>query len=63
MGFEMIAHAVTLVMQAVKLFQRSLQAIKEDRADYSPATIATFDEFKEITGFQEWAEIEDRFNR
>jgi len=63
MGFEMIAHVVTLVMQAAKLFRQSLQAIKEDRVDYSQATIATFDEFKEIMGFQEWAEIEDRFNR
>jgi 2-methylisocitrate lyase-like PEP mutase family enzyme len=63
MGFEMVVHGITLVMQAAKLFRESLQAIKEDRVDYSPATIATFDEFKEIMGFQQWVEIEDRFKR
>lgn len=63
MGFQMIAHAITLVMQAAKLFQQSLQAIKDDQVDYSPATIATFDEFKNIMGFHQWAEIEHRFNQ
>ncbi|MGH3429325.1 MAG: isocitrate lyase/PEP mutase family protein, partial [Mycobacteriales bacterium] len=63
MGFDMVVHGITLVTQAAKLFQQSLQAIKEDRVDYSPATTATFDEFKEIMRFHEWAEIEDRFNR
>ncbi|HEX3731782.1 MAG TPA: isocitrate lyase/phosphoenolpyruvate mutase family protein, partial [Mycobacteriales bacterium] len=63
MGFEMVVHGITLVMQAAKLFQQALQAIKEDRVDYSPTTTATFDEFKEIMRFPEWAEIEDRFNR
>jgi 2-methylisocitrate lyase-like PEP mutase family enzyme len=63
MGFEMVVHGITLVMQAAKLFRDSLQALKEDRVDYTSATTATFEEFKKIMRFDDWATIEEEFGQ
>jgi len=58
MGFAMVVHGISLVMQVAKAMQRSLTAIREDRIDYSPEDFVSLEEFKAITGFADWTKFE-----
>ena len=60
MGFEMIVHGTTLIKRVARALQRTLEQIKSD-APHDPADFATLDEFLDITGASQWAQIEDRF--
>lgn len=62
MGFEMIVHGITLVMGVAKAMQDMLTDIKNDNVKAIAAKSATFDEFKQITRFNEWVALEDKFN-
>ncbi len=62
LGFEMIVHGTTLIMRVAEAMRETLQAIKEDRLDPS-AGFASIEEFKAMTGFQEWADFEDRLRK
>ncbi|MEX1306351.1 MAG: isocitrate lyase/PEP mutase family protein [Rhodovibrionaceae bacterium] len=62
LGFEMIVHGTTLIMRVAEAMRETLQAIKEDRLDPS-AGFASIEEFKAMTGFQDWSDFEDRLRR
>jgi 2,3-dimethylmalate lyase len=62
MGFEMIVHGITLVMGVAKAMKDMLADIRNDNVKAIAARSATFDEFKQITRFNEWVALEDRFN-
>ncbi len=62
MGFEMVVHGITLVMGVAKAMQEMLADIKSDNVKAIAARSATFDEFKQITRFNEWVALEDKFN-
>lgn len=58
MGFAMVVHGISLVMRVAKAMQQSLAAIREDRIDYAPEDFVTLEEFKAITGFDDWVAFE-----
>jgi 2-methylisocitrate lyase-like PEP mutase family enzyme len=62
MGFEMVVHGITLVMKVAKTMQDALQELKADKLSFQDDS-ATFEEFKKIMKFSDWAEIEDKFGR
>ena len=62
LGFEMVVHGTTLVMRVAAAVRETLQAIKEDRLD-PQAGFASIEEFKTMTGFDDWAAFEDRLRR
>jgi len=62
MGFEMVVHGITLVMGVAKAMKDMLADIKNDNVKAIAAKAATFDEFKQITRFDEWVALEDKFN-
>jgi 2-methylisocitrate lyase-like PEP mutase family enzyme len=59
MGFAMVVHGITLVTRIAKTMLDTLAALKADRMDYAGSL--SFEEFKAITGFKDWAAIEDKF--
>jgi len=59
MGFAMVAYPTNLLFRIVAAMQKGLADLKAGR----PLTTAegvTFDGFKEIVGFADWAKVEDR---
>jgi 2-methylisocitrate lyase-like PEP mutase family enzyme len=62
MGFEMVVHGITLVMKVAKTMRDALEELKADRLSFQDNSV-TFEEFKKIMNFQQWAEIEDKFGR
>ncbi|WP_178130314.1 oxaloacetate decarboxylase [Reyranella sp. CPCC 100927] len=62
LGFQMVAYPVSLLFRIVHTMQRAL-------ADMQAGTLrlqgegVSFADFKRLTGFDDWAAIEDRFNR
>jgi 2,3-dimethylmalate lyase len=62
MGFEMVVHGITLVMGVAKAMKDMLADIKNDNVKAIADRAATFDEFKQITRFNEWVALEDKFN-
>jgi 2-methylisocitrate lyase-like PEP mutase family enzyme len=62
MGFEMVVHGITLVMKVAKTMRDALQELKADKLSFQNDSV-TFEEFKKIMKFSDWAEIEDKFGR
>jgi 2-methylisocitrate lyase-like PEP mutase family enzyme len=62
MGFEMVVHGITLVMKVAKTMRDALQDLKADKLSFQDDSV-TFEEFKKIMNFQQWADIEDKFGR
>jgi 2-methylisocitrate lyase-like PEP mutase family enzyme len=62
MGFEMVVHGITLVMKVAKTMRDALEELKADKLSFQDNSV-TFEEFKKIMNFSDWAEIEDRFGR
>jgi 2-methylisocitrate lyase-like PEP mutase family enzyme len=62
MGFAMVVHGITLVMRVARTMREALADLRADRLSFENTSV-TFEEFKAITGFSRWAEIEDRFGR
>jgi len=60
MGFAMVVHGISLVMRVAKAIEQSLAAIRDDRIDYAPEDFATLEEFKAITGFDDWIAFEPK---
>ncbi len=60
MGFEMVVHGITLVMRVAKTMRDALADLKADRLSFDKGSVS-FDEFKKIMNFQDWADVEDRF--
>jgi 2,3-dimethylmalate lyase len=62
MGFEMVVHGITLVMKVAKTMRDALQELKADKLSFQNDSV-TFEEFKKIMKFSDWAEIEDKYGR
>jgi 2,3-dimethylmalate lyase len=62
MGFEMVVHGITLVMKVAKTMRDALEELKADRVSFQDDSV-TFEEFKKIMKFSDWAEVEDKFGR
>jgi 2-methylisocitrate lyase-like PEP mutase family enzyme len=62
MGFEMVVHGITLVMKVAKTMRDALQELKADNPSFQDDSV-TFEEFKKIMNFGQWADVEDRFGR
>jgi 2,3-dimethylmalate lyase len=62
MGFEMVVHGITLVMKVAKTMRDALQELKADKPSFQDDSV-TFEEFKKIMNFGQWADVEDRFGR
>jgi len=62
MGFEMVVHGITLVMKVAKTMRDALAELKADKLSFQDDSV-TFEEFKKIMNFGQWAEIEDKFGR
>jgi 2,3-dimethylmalate lyase len=62
MGFEMVVHGITLVMKVARTMRDALEELKADRLSFQNDSV-TFEEFKKIMKFSDWAEVEDRFGR
>ena len=60
MGFEMVVHGITLVMRVAKTMREALAELKADRLSFQGGSVS-FEEFKEITDFRNWAEVEEKF--
>ncbi len=62
MGFEMVVHGITLVMKVARTMRDALEDLKADRLSFQNDSV-TFEEFKKIMKFSDWAEVEDKFGR
>lgn len=60
MGFSMVIHGITLLMRAANVMKETLSDLRADklRADKSGVS---FEEYKRLVSFGEWAAIEDKF--
>jgi 2-methylisocitrate lyase-like PEP mutase family enzyme len=60
MGFSMIIHGITLMMRSASVMRDTLKEIKDDKLTPSRGGV-TFEEYKQLVGFGNWAAVEDRF--
>jgi 2-methylisocitrate lyase-like PEP mutase family enzyme len=60
LGFNMIAYPTTLIFHVARTIERALQNIKAGTPAAGNAGV-DFAEFKDITGYDEWARIEDEY--
>ncbi len=61
LGFAMVIHGITLLMRAARTMRDTLADLKEDRLDPGKAGVS-FEDYKRLVGFGDWAAIEDRFD-
>ncbi|HTY69104.1 MAG TPA: isocitrate lyase/PEP mutase family protein [Alphaproteobacteria bacterium] len=59
MGFSMVAYPTNLLFRIVAAMQKGLAELKAGRP-MTGADGVSFDDFKEIVGFPDWAQVEDR---
>lgn len=62
MGFAMVVHGITLIMRIARTMREALADLRADRLSFAGGSVS-FEEFKQITRFKDWAEIEERFGR
>jgi 2-methylisocitrate lyase-like PEP mutase family enzyme len=62
MGFQMVAYPVSLLFRIVRTMQRALQDMRAGTLRLQGEGVS-FAEFKALTGFADWAAVEDRFGR
>jgi 2,3-dimethylmalate lyase len=62
LGFEMVVHGITLVMKVAKTMRDALRELKADKLSFQDDSV-TFEEFKKIMNFGQWADVEDKFGR
>jgi len=62
LGFNMVAYPTTLIFRVARTVERALEDIRAGRAAADNDTV-NFTEFKDITGFDKWARIEDTYAR
>ena len=62
MGFAMAAYPTTLIFRVARTIERALADIKAGKT-LTGADGVDFAGFKDITGYDEWARIEDEYRR
>jgi len=62
LGFQMVAYPVSLLFRIVHTMQRALADMRAGTLRLQGEGVS-FADFKRLTGFDDWAAVEDRFNR
>ena len=62
MGFAMIGYPTSLIFRVTQTIEKALADMKAGRLSLTNEGVG-FDAFKAIVGYDEWAQIEDRFRR
>ena len=62
MGFQMIVHGTTLIKRVARVLEQTLAQLKEDTLDCNSNDFFPLNEFMQINGADEWAEIEKKFS-
>lgn len=60
LGFEIVTYGISLIMRVTKVMQDAIEDIVSNRFALW-GTGASFEEYKSIVGFDEWAEIENKY--
>lgn len=60
MGFSMVIHGINLLMRSARVMKETLAALRED-ALKPDVNAVSFEEYKRLVGFGDWAEIDNRF--
>jgi 2-methylisocitrate lyase-like PEP mutase family enzyme len=58
LGYSMIAYPTTLIFRVARTIEKALADLKSGTLDLAGEGV-DFEQFKEITGFAEWAAVED----
>jgi 2-methylisocitrate lyase-like PEP mutase family enzyme len=58
LGYSMIAYPTTLIFRVARTMEKALADLKSGTLNLTGEGV-DFEEFKEITGFAEWAAVED----
>ena len=61
LGFNMVAYPTTILFRVARTIERSLANIKAGKP--MDADAVDFKDFKDITGFSDWARIEDTYKQ
>jgi 2-methylisocitrate lyase-like PEP mutase family enzyme len=61
LGFAMVIHGITLLMRAARTMRETLADLRQDRLDPGKAGVS-FEDYKSLVGFSDWARVEDRFD-
>ncbi|XP_076908385.1 uncharacterized protein LOC143565243 [Bidens hawaiensis] len=60
-GFKIVSYPLSLLGVSIRAMEDALQAIKGGRAPSSPASMPSFEELKEVLGFNTYYEEEKRY--
>ncbi|MGQ0665176.1 MAG: isocitrate lyase/PEP mutase family protein [Pseudomonadota bacterium] len=60
MGFAMVAYPTSLIFRVARTIERALADMRSGRLSLAGEGVG-FDDFKAITGYPAWAEVEDEF--
>ncbi len=60
LGFSMVIHGITLLMRATRVMRETLADLGRDQLR-PDVNAVTFEEYKQLVGFQNWAAIDERF--
>lgn len=60
LGFSMVIHGINLLMRSARVMKETLTAIKEDNLQ-SDVNAVSFEEYKRLVGFGDWAAIDDKY--
>ena len=62
LGFSMVIHGTTLMMRSARVMRDTLADLRRDELKPDAGGV-TFDEYKQLVGFSEWAAIDERFGQ
>ncbi len=60
MGFSMIIHGINLLMRSARVMKETLSALREDNLK-PDVNAVSFEEYKRLVGFGDWADIDNKF--
>ncbi|GKY87088.1 carboxyvinyl-carboxyphosphonate phosphorylmutase [Sinisalibacter aestuarii] len=60
MGFSMVIHGINLLMRSARVMKETLTAIQQDNLK-PDVNAVSFEEYKRLVGFGEWAAIDDKY--
>jgi 2-methylisocitrate lyase-like PEP mutase family enzyme len=61
LGFAMVAYPTSLIFRVARVLESALQELRAGRLPRE--RLVTFDQFKTMMNFTDWATVEDRFAR
>lgn len=60
MGFAMVIHGINLIMRSARVMKETLSALKADNLE-PDVNAVSFEEYKRLVGYGDWAEIDSKF--